>query len=651
MFKRTENKEKDTPNVDPNLKIIREDWIAKQLRIRKKEFTQTNNILVFCGTWNVNAKKPSEDLGPWLIDSQYPQGADIYALGWQEIVNLNNATNLVVDNTASKAWDESARRTLGDDYVKICSLHLVGIALIVYVKNIHVSYISEVESCSVGVGLLGVAGNKGGLAIRLKFMDSTLCFINSHLAAHTSHVKERNSDFQSICERVSFVLDKSQPEASIGMEDHDLQFWLGDLNYRLTLTDNAAVHEKIQAQDWPFLLQHDQLIIEKEANNTFQGWTEAKINFAPTYKYKTGTKNYSTGGKKERVPAWCDRVQWKAEGTVVKHYRRAELLQSDHKPVSALLEVPIAKILKPEMHKVRMGLIRLLDSWENETLPKVRLSTLALKFDDVHFNRPMSRTFQVENVGQSVAQFSVANSTPWVKVQPQLGIIPPGEPLDIKVTVHFSRDTAMAVNVAPMDAILIFKLKDGRDYFVTVAGTYERSVLGASIPWLVNIPTPVRVSVAKGESPLQVPKELWRMADYLYKNGLNQPQLFGGLGSQEDVDLIFESLDTGAEFPQVSVHSMADAFLWFLQQTAEPVLPLIEKFADGPKTPWCRRALLMLPPAQLRVLLYVLSFLREMCHHGQTSVQLTQVFTPALTHTSQSRALQLIQHLLESPDF
>jgi len=89
--------------------------------------------------------------------------------------------------------------------------------------------------------------------------------------------------------------------------------------------------------------------------------------------------------------------------------------------------------------------------------------------------------------------------------------------------------------------------------------------------------------------------------------------------------------------------------LWFLQQTAEPLLPLFEKFTEDAKTLWCRRALQMLPPVQLRTLLYLFSFLREMCHHGQTAPQLAHVFTPALTHTN--RGTHMIQHFLESSDF
>ena len=37
--------------------------------------------------------------------------------------------------------------------------------------------------------------NKGGAAIRFKLMDSTICFVCSHLAAHRENVAGRNADF------------------------------------------------------------------------------------------------------------------------------------------------------------------------------------------------------------------------------------------------------------------------------------------------------------------------------------------------------------------------------------------------------------------------------------------------------------------------
>ena len=47
----------------------------------------------------------------------------------------------------------------------------------------------------MATGLLGMMGNKGGAAIRFKLLDSSVCFVCSHLAAHRENVAGRNADF------------------------------------------------------------------------------------------------------------------------------------------------------------------------------------------------------------------------------------------------------------------------------------------------------------------------------------------------------------------------------------------------------------------------------------------------------------------------
>ena len=36
---------------------------------------------------------------------------------------------------------------------------------------------------SVGTGVLGMLGNKGAVAVRLRLYDSSLCIVNSHLSS------------------------------------------------------------------------------------------------------------------------------------------------------------------------------------------------------------------------------------------------------------------------------------------------------------------------------------------------------------------------------------------------------------------------------------------------------------------------------------
>ena len=87
-------------------------------------------------------------------------------------------------------------------------------------------------------GLKGVAGNKGAVAIRLDFDDSSFCFVTAHFAAGTSNVQERCDDFRTISDGLRFQRGKL-------IANHDSVIWLGDFNFRyvthlLRSTDHSA---------------------------------------------------------------------------------------------------------------------------------------------------------------------------------------------------------------------------------------------------------------------------------------------------------------------------------------------------------------------------------------------------------------------------
>lgn len=128
-----------------------------------------------------------------------------------------NAVNVAVENKSaqkSQQWIERIRSTLNNNrynandpnrtYVDVKSKYLVGLMLCVFVKAPHRHRVKVVHADSVGVGVMGMMGNKGGVSVRLQFYDSTICIINTHLAAHRENVAGRNADFHNVYNKLAY---------------------------------------------------------------------------------------------------------------------------------------------------------------------------------------------------------------------------------------------------------------------------------------------------------------------------------------------------------------------------------------------------------------------------------------------------------------
>ncbi|KAJ1258666.1 hypothetical protein BS78_10G093000 [Paspalum vaginatum] len=236
----------------------------------------------------------------------------------------------------------------GMSYCLIASKQMVGLFLSVWVKRELVEHIGHLRVDCVGRGIMGWLGNKGCIAMSMTLHRTSLCFVCSHLASGEKEGDElrRNADVAEILRSVHFPRACKAPTSRVPEKilEHDRMIWLGDLNYRVSLSYEET-RTLLEENDWDALLEKDQLIIEREAGRVFRGWKEGKICFAPTYKYTHNSDAYAgetaKSKKKRRTPAWCDRILWHGDGIEELQYLRGESRFSDHRPVCAVFAVEV----------------------------------------------------------------------------------------------------------------------------------------------------------------------------------------------------------------------------------------------------------------------------------------------------------------------
>jgi len=106
-----------------------------------------------------------------------------------------------------------------DEYILMRSEQLVGTALMVVVKASLLPHIRNVEYADKKTGLQGLSGNKGGVGIRFNLYDATVCLMTCHLAAGQSNYADRNADYRTIANGLTFLRGKT-----IDSHEYVLQF-------------------------------------------------------------------------------------------------------------------------------------------------------------------------------------------------------------------------------------------------------------------------------------------------------------------------------------------------------------------------------------------------------------------------------------------
>ncbi|KAI0834146.1 DNase I-like protein [Hypoxylon sp. FL0890] len=362
--------------------LLQDDFLENEMKSLETQYCKFEDIKLLAMTWNAGASTPnslrySESDAVFMQNLlQSSDSPDILIFGFQELVDLEDKTATAKRFFKPKKKDASDQEKMShqyrdwrdflvrslDDYMPADHLYhllqtatLVGLFTCIFVKSTLRDRIRNLSNAEIKRGMGGLHGNKGAIIVRFMLDDTSLCFINCHLAAGQSGANQRHNDIAAIMESTVLPVERDPSvriDSYVGggdgtmVLDHELCLLNGDLNYRIDTMSRDTVVIAVKQNNLAKLLERDQLLVARRRNPAFKlrAFDEMPIQFPPTYKYDVGTDNYDTSEKK-RSPAWCDRLLHRGFGRIQQfEYRRHEVRVSDHRPVSGKFKFTVKSI-------------------------------------------------------------------------------------------------------------------------------------------------------------------------------------------------------------------------------------------------------------------------------------------------------------------
>ena len=169
-------------------------------------------------TWNVGQARPPPSSPFFAALADLASGADLAVACLQEIemggssVALAAAREAVLPssnergNATAQWWAGALQAALGGPgaWARVGLRQLSGMLVLVYARVHLAPSVGDVRTAAVPTGVLGVGGNKGGVAVSCSIHRRRVAAVCSHLAAHQGAVAARNANWAAIARGLAF---------------------------------------------------------------------------------------------------------------------------------------------------------------------------------------------------------------------------------------------------------------------------------------------------------------------------------------------------------------------------------------------------------------------------------------------------------------
>lgn len=310
-----------------------------------------------------------------------------------------------------------------------------------------------------------------------------------------------------------------------------------------------------------------------------------------------------------------------------------EVLDSDHKPVSAFFRAQIRSVIEDKYEQIGGEVLNQIKT-NNElsnTIPQIKLEKEILHLEELSFNEQSLHKIKVTNISKVPVKMAFVPkngcksiSPPYIKIIPNCYILLAGCSVDITFTVQIGMETLPQLSQGEflIEDMLVLQIIGGIDQYIYVVGNYQPSGFGACLEELSKFAkTRNRLSNMFQMKPKtdmndndMISLGLVKLIEYLYINGLFTKGLFVTQGLKSEMRRIRDSISNDENFGKLtSIHSAADCLITFLMSLEESIIPIqYHQACIDANSNWeaSQKIISEIPPIYRANFKYIIAYLR-----------------------------------------